>query len=94
MIVGDTTQIVRELSTHKGEYIPDEVAELAAEDTVAPQVAPSLLEIGSRAAWIAERKAIQDMLLETRWNRREAARRLKVSYKALLNKIRDMELEA
>jgi len=53
----------------------------------------SLLEIGRRAAWAAERAAIQDMLVQTRWNRREAARRLQVSYKALLNKIQVMETE-
>lgn len=54
----------------------------------------SLLEIGRRAAWQAERKAILDMLEQTRWNRRESARRLQVSYKALLNKIKQMHLEA
>ena len=40
-----------------------------------------------------ERQAIQDMLIETRWNRREAARRLRVSYKALLNKIKQIEID-
>ncbi|MEO6966112.1 MAG: sigma-54 dependent transcriptional regulator [Acidobacteriaceae bacterium] len=53
----------------------------------------SLLEIGRRAAWDAERRAIQQMLENTRWNRREAARRLHVSYKALLNKIKQIQLE-
>ncbi len=53
----------------------------------------SLLEIGRRAAWLAERQAIQQMLLATRWNRKEAARRLHVSYKALLNKLKQMEME-
>ncbi len=53
----------------------------------------SLLEIGRRAAWDAERRAIQQMLETTHWNRREAARRLQVSYKALLNKIKQMQLE-
>ncbi len=53
----------------------------------------SLLEIGRRAAWQAERQAIQQMLLDTRWNRKEAARRLQVSYKALLNKLKQMERE-
>ena len=53
----------------------------------------SLLEIGRRAAWAAERKAILETLERTRWNRREAARRLQVSYKALLNKIKQMQLE-
>ena len=53
----------------------------------------SLLEVGRRAAWEAERRAIQQMLETTHWNRREASRRLQVSYKALLNKIKQMQLE-
>ncbi|HUV96539.1 MAG TPA: helix-turn-helix domain-containing protein, partial [Acidobacteriaceae bacterium] len=44
-------------------------------------------------AWEAERRAIQQMLETTHWNRREASRRLQVSYKALLNKIKQMQLE-
>jgi DNA-binding NtrC family response regulator len=52
-----------------------------------------LLEVGRRAAWDAERRAIQQMLELTHWNRREASRRLQVSYKALLNKIKQMQLE-
>ena len=39
----------------------------------------------------AERKAIERVLNETRWNRRQAAKILKVSYKALLNKMKLME---
>lgn len=39
----------------------------------------------------AEREAIQQVLQETRWNRRQAARILKISYKALLNKLKLME---
>ncbi|HEX4021312.1 MAG TPA: sigma-54 dependent transcriptional regulator [Acidobacteriaceae bacterium] len=65
-----------------------------AEQTQAVEAGPSLLEIGRNAAWQAERQAIQQMLLQTRWNRREAAKRLQVSYKALLNKIKQMELES
>jgi transcriptional regulator with PAS, ATPase and Fis domain len=51
----------------------------------------SLLEIGRRAAVKAERTAIERALLETKWNRRQAAKLLNVSYKALLNKIKAME---
>jgi two-component system, NtrC family, response regulator AtoC len=51
----------------------------------------SLLEIGRQAAWHAEREAIETTLAATRWNRKEAARRLHVSYKALLNKIKMIE---
>ena len=54
---------------------------------------PSLIQIGKRAAWAAERTAIEEMLRETRWNRREAAKRLHVSYKALLNKIQSLNQE-
>ncbi len=39
----------------------------------------------------AERRAIERALNETRWNRRQAAKILKVSYKALLNKMKLME---
>ena len=52
---------------------------------------PSLLEIGRRAATQAEREAIERVLAQTRWNRRQAARILKISYKALLNKLKAME---
>jgi len=52
---------------------------------------PSLLEIGRRAALLAEREAIERVLTQTRWNRRQAAKILKVSYKALLNKLKAIE---
>jgi DNA-binding NtrC family response regulator len=52
---------------------------------------PSLLEIGRRAAMQAEREAIERVLTQTRWNRRQAAKILKVSYKALLNKLKLIE---
>jgi DNA-binding NtrC family response regulator len=53
--------------------------------------APSLLEIGKRAAMAAEREAIERVLTQTKWNRRQAARILKISYKALLNKLKVIE---
>jgi len=52
---------------------------------------PSLLEIGRRAALSAEREAIERVLTQTRWNRRQAAKILKISYKALLNKLKIIE---
>jgi two-component system, NtrC family, response regulator AtoC len=51
----------------------------------------SLLEIGKRAAMAAEREAIERVLTQTRWNRRQAAKILKISYKALLNKLKVIE---
>jgi len=46
-----------------------------------------LKEIARRAAREAERAALKEVLDQVRWNRVQAARRLKISYKALLYKI-------
>jgi two-component system, NtrC family, response regulator AtoC len=97
VIVGDATQIVRELSMHSLDRTgqPAESGARLAQTIEFPlSREPSLLEIGRQAAWHAERLAIQQMLVHTRWNRREAARRLRVSYKALLNKIKQIEVES
>jgi len=52
-----------------------------------------LKEIARRAAHEAERVVLQEVLTQVRWNRLEAARRLKISYKALLYKIQRYGLE-
>jgi DNA-binding NtrC family response regulator len=105
VIVGNEAQIIRELSTHKPivTSIAAEPATSAATNTAAalPPIQanangnefemPSLLEIGRRAAMQAEREAIERVLAQTRWNRRQAAKILKISYKALLNKLKAME---
>jgi two-component system response regulator AtoC len=49
----------------------------------------TLKEIGRNAAREAERKVILTVLEATRWNRSKASRILKISYKALLYKIKD-----
>jgi transcriptional regulator with PAS, ATPase and Fis domain len=54
----------------------------------------SLRTVAARAAEHAERELVQRVLEETRWNRREASRRLKISYKALLNKLKKWEAAA
>ena len=50
-------------------------------------VTQSLREIARRGAREAERKALAEVLQQVHWNRAEASRILKVSYKTLLNKI-------
>ena len=52
----------------------------------------SLKEISRQAALRAEREAIGAMLARTNWNKRKAALRLQISYKALLYKIKDCGL--
>jgi two-component system, NtrC family, response regulator AtoC len=104
VIVGNEAQIIRELATHKP-IVPSlsgtPVADSAPAAPAAPSVhqptsnvsdlgMPSLLEIGRRAAMQAEREAIERVLAQTRWNRRQAAKILKISYKALLNKLKAM----
>ena len=54
-----------------------------------PEDERSLKDIGKRAAMLAEREAILAMLLRTAWNKRKAATRLRISYKALLYKIKE-----
>jgi len=60
-----------------------------------PRPAPSgsLKDIGRNAAREAERELIFRTLQHTRWNRREAAEILGISYKALLYKIKEAELD-
>jgi two-component system, NtrC family, response regulator AtoC len=59
----------------------------------APAFSGSLKDIGRSAAREAERELIYRTLQQTRWNRREAAEILGISYKALLYKIKDAELD-
>jgi transcriptional regulator with GAF, ATPase, and Fis domain len=54
---------------------------------------PSLKLIGRAAASAAERELILRMLHRTRWNRKEAAEMLGISYKALLYKIKENRLD-
>lgn len=110
VIVGNESQIVRELASHKPNSTSDRPGSSAWDsksltvpshllgDGPSPEATDqsesnslSLLEIGRRAAMAAERGAIERVLNETRWNRRQAAKILKVSYKALLNKLKLME---
>jgi DNA-binding NtrC family response regulator len=106
VIVGNEAQIIRELSTHKPivsslSSRPTQAAPAPQAASVPSLPAaippgtelemPSLLEIGRRAAMQAEREAIERVLAQTRWNRRQAAKILKISYKALLNKLKAME---
>jgi DNA-binding NtrC family response regulator len=51
-----------------------------------------LKDVARQAAREAEHGVIKQVLEEVRWNRVEAARRLKISYKALLYKIQMYEL--
>jgi two-component system response regulator AtoC len=69
---------------------PIEEDEPQAEVAVAPAPAGSrLAEVAKSAALTAERAIIEDTLRQVHWNRRRAAEQLGVSYKTLLNKIKE-----
>jgi two-component system response regulator AtoC len=75
--------------------VPPPAAAVPAPPPAAP-AAPfsgSLKDIGRMAAREAERELIYRTLQQTRWNRREAAEILGISYKALLYKIKEAELD-
>src|SRR5947209_3806189 len=59
----------------------------------APAPEPSLKDIARRASQAAEREAISKMLERTGWNRVRAARALRISYRALLYKIKQTGLD-
>jgi two-component system response regulator AtoC len=52
-----------------------------------------LLDVVREASLAAERVAIVDTLRQVQWNRRKAAQRLGVSYKTLLNKIKETGID-
>jgi two-component system response regulator AtoC len=67
--------------------------EVAALAPSAPLPRGSLKDIARQAAREAERELIFRTLHQTRWNRREAAELLGISYKALLYKIKEAEMD-
>ena len=58
----------------------------------APIATESLREIARRGAREAERKVLEEVLKRVQWNRAEAARILRISYKTLLSKIAECGL--
>jgi two-component system response regulator AtoC len=64
-------------------------------DEVAPVAeGRRLTDVAREAALTAERAVISDTLRQVQWNRRKAAQMLGVSYKTLLNKIKETGLNA
>jgi two-component system response regulator AtoC len=80
---------------------PASAAPVAAEDDEEVDDAPPppgndgrrLSEVAREAALSAERTIIADTLRQVHWNRRKAAQLLGVSYKTLLNKIKETGIE-
>ena len=70
----------------------DELDDEEPEPEVTVATAPAgsrLADVAKAAAIKAERTIIEDTLRQVHWNRRRAAEQLGVSYKTLLNKIKE-----
>src|ERR1700730_8313664 len=65
----------------------------AAADAASDPGPCSLKDVSRSAARVVERELILKMLQRTRWNRKETAENLGISYKALLYKIKEHGLD-
>ena len=75
------------------DMMPRQTAPISSGFSGEPISSLSLKEATKEAARKAETDTILDVLSYTRWNRRKTASLLKISYKALLNKIKEYEIE-
>jgi two-component system response regulator AtoC len=98
VVLGNEQTVLEEISLRGGEAAPGgdrAKAEPEALDLEALGVdfskgeAIDLKAISRRAAQVAEKRVIERVLQQTRWNRKEAAEKLQISYKALLYKMKD-----
>jgi two-component system response regulator AtoC len=85
LILPDTTLTLSELKENSTNPAPAPV--LPKENNM------SLKDVGSRAAEQAEKELVLRILEETSWNRKQAARRLNICYKALLNKLKRWQID-
>ncbi|MBE9581641.1 MAG: sigma-54-dependent Fis family transcriptional regulator [Proteobacteria bacterium] len=77
-----------ELTTQPPPPVPDDYEVV----TVQKKKFPPLKEVKKKAVQEAEGKLISEVLTETDWNRKRAAKLLQISYKALLYKIKELNL--
>jgi transcriptional regulator with PAS, ATPase and Fis domain len=93
VIFGEEDKVLQNISNKKSddEMNPESYGNLSSNPTV-EKSSFNLKELGKRAAEVAEKEIIQSTLQETHWNRKQAAKLLRVSYKALLYKIQKYHL--
>lgn len=99
MILRDVSYVFEELEASSENDEPDERsapprAGPASSEVTALADTVDLKDLGRKASDVAERKAIFDMLVRSMGNKKEAAQRLGISYKALLYKIHDLGIES
>ncbi len=90
VVLGNEETIVEELTPVTKE---DPIAEKKKKMVPAKKIWPSLKEVHQEAIKKAESEMILKALEMTNWNRKKAADKLSISYKALLYKIRETSLD-
>jgi DNA-binding NtrC family response regulator len=87
LVLGDERHVLADLRLARG-------VSAVASSAVNPAVAPSegLKKIARSAMGVAETEIMSEVLIRNNWNRKQAANELKISYKALLYKIRQYGL--
>jgi len=88
LVLGHWEDIANELSPRIQQAPPNAAVAAESQDSQS-----SLLHVGAAAADDAQRQLVVKVLGETHGNRKEAARRLNISYKALLNKLKRWKAE-
>ena len=94
VVLGNEQAVVDEIAaneerTRGGEQVKDSLDLEALGADFSDELGIDLKAISRRAAQLAEKRVIERVLQQTRWNRKEAAERLQISYKALLYKMKD-----
>ena len=90
VVLESESSILEEVRTQRGAAPKPSVIQRIVE-TETGGISP-LKEIGRRAALEAEREMIRRVLYQTNWNRKKAAKILNISYKTLLQKIKECGL--
>ena len=90
--VRELENVIRRLVVLEGEQALDGLRQGPVITPRGSAVVESLRAVARRGAQDAESRALREVLDGVRWNRAEAARILKVSYKTLLNKISECGL--
>ena len=93
VVLGNESAVLQEITLRESEAEEepeDSLLDLTELDSeFASGKGMALKAISKRASQIAEKRVIERVLHQTRWNRKEAAERLQISYKALLYKMKE-----
>ncbi len=93
VVMGDAQAVMDEISLRGGPEAGPEEEDFLDLDALGVDLSNGkgidLKGISKRAAQLAEKRVIERVLRQTRWNRKEAAGRLQISYKALLYKMKE-----